>query len=99
MAPQSLNNTSSRSHLILTVYLKKRMEASDVVISKLTFIDLAGNERVGKSESKGLRLEEARSINSSLSSLAEAIYHLKFHNETSLFRKSKLTKILQVCAV
>lgn len=96
MAPQSLNPTSSRSHLIVTFYLKKRMAAdSEAVISKLTFADLAGNERVGKSESKGIRLEEARAINSSLSCLSEAICQLKSTNETFLFRKSKLTKILQ----
>lgn len=97
MAPQSLNPTSSRSHLILTFYLKKQVSPSaEVVVSKLTFADLAGNERVGKSESKGIRLEEARAINSSLSCLSEAICQLKTSNETYLFRKSKLTKILQV---
>ena len=95
-APQSLNPTSSRSHLIITYYLKKRISAdSQAVISKLTFVDLAGSERVGTSDSKGLRLDEAKSINSSLSSLAEAICHLKHHNETFLFRNSKLTKVLQ----
>ena len=97
MAPQSLNSTSSRSHLIITFYLKKRISHdNEVILSKLTFADLAGNERVGKSESKGIRLEEARAINSSLSSLAEAICHLKHNNDTYLFRKNKLTKILQL---
>lgn len=96
MAPQSLNPTSSRSHFIITFYLKKRIsEDSEVVVSKLTFADLAGNERVGKSDSKGVRLEEAKAINSSLSCLSDAICHLKNNNETYLFRKSKLTKILQ----
>jgi hypothetical protein len=96
MAPQSLNPTSSRSHLIVTFYLKRRVSVgSEAVVSKLTFADLAGNERVGKSESKGVRLEEARAINSSLSCLSEAIFQLKSTNETFLFRKSKLTKILQ----
>lgn len=96
MAPQSLNPTSSRSHLIVTFYLKRRFSnGTEAVVSKLTFADLAGNERVGKSESKGIRLEEARAINSSLSCLSEAICQLKSTNETFLFRKSKLTKILQ----
>jgi hypothetical protein len=67
-----------------------------VIVSKLTFTDLAGSERVSKSASRGLRLEEARAINSSLSTLAESISHLKTMNDTMLFRKSKLTKILQV---
>jgi kinesin family member 5 len=62
---------------------------------KLTFADLAGNENVGKSDSKGLRLEEAKSINSSLCSLSDAICRLKNNNDTYLFRSSKLTKILQ----
>ena len=97
MAPQQLNPTSSRSHLVLTFYLMKQVSpGTEVVRSKLTFADLAGNERVSKSESRGLRLEEARHINSSLSSLAEAICHLKTHNDVQLFRKNKLTKILQL---
>ena len=96
MAPQSLNPTSSRSHFIITFYLKKMVSPdSEVVVSKLTFADLAGNENVGKSDSKGLRLEEAKSINSSLCSLSDAICRLKNNNDTYLFRSSKLTKILQ----
>lgn len=66
------------------------------VLSKLTFVDLAGNERVGKSSSTGNRLEEAKSINSSLSSLSNVISSLRQEKSTYHFRKSKLTKILQV---
>lgn len=95
MAAQSLNATSSRSHLIITIYLKQKTVSSESMVSMLTFADLAGSERVGKSESKGIRLEEAKSINSSLSSLAEAICHLRHSNDTMLFRQNKLTKLLQ----
>lgn len=99
MASQSLNPTSSRSHLIITLYLRHKTgsdPSTTKVISKLTFVDLAGSERVNKSESKGLRLDEARAINSSLSALADAICHLKYYNDTFLFRNSKLTKSLQM---
>ena len=66
------------------------------MLSKLTFVDLAGNERVGKSSSSGTRLEEAKAINTSLANLANVISSLRSEKLTYHFRKSKLTKILQV---
>jgi len=94
MAAQKLNSTSSRSHFILTLYLRQQT-AKGEILSKMMFVDLAGNERVSKSTSIGPRLEEARHINSSLSCLASAINSLRTSTDTYHFRKSKLTKILQ----
>lgn len=65
----------------------------------LTIVDLAGSERISKSGSGGVRLEEAKKINTSLSALGICINALA--NNASLqhipFRDSKLTRILTEC--
>lgn len=63
--------------------------------SKLLLVDLAGSERVRKTISKGTRLEEAKSINTSLSALGNVIAALAEANVAHVpYRDSKLTKIL-----
>lgn len=66
------------------------------VRSKLLMVDLAGSERVRRTVSKGTRLSEAKSINTSLSALGNVIAALA---ETSAahvpYRDSKLTRLLQ----
>jgi hypothetical protein len=65
----------------------------------LTIVDLAGSERISKSGSEGLRLEEAKKINLSISSLGNCINALA--NNVNMqhvpFRESKLTRILTEC--
>ncbi|CAL5192556.1 unnamed protein product [Lathyrus oleraceus] len=63
--------------------------------SKLVVVDLAGSERVHKSGSEGLMLEEAKSINLSLSSLGKCINALAENNAHVPFRDSKLTRMLR----
>ena len=46
------------------------------VRSKLLMVDLAGSERVRRTVSKGARLSEAKSINSSLSALGNVCFAL-----------------------
>jgi kinesin family protein C2/C3 len=65
--------------------------------SKLWLIDLAGSERVGKTNASGDRLKEAQHINRSLSSLADCIAALCQGAAHVPFRNSKLTHVLQVC--
>ena len=43
------------------------------VYGRLTLVDLAGSERVSRTESKGIRLEEAKYINTSLSALGSVV--------------------------
>ena len=77
VAATALNATSSRSHTILTLYLKQQdvgdEEGFTAKASKLHLIDLAGSERVGRSKTSGERLEEGRLINLSLSALGNVI--------------------------
>ncbi|CAD8201731.1 unnamed protein product [Paramecium octaurelia] len=62
----------------------------------LYLVDLAGSERIKKSKASGDRLNEARSINCSLTALGKCIHALTGPKNTFIpFRDSKLTRILQ----
>ncbi|KAJ6686137.1 KINESIN-RELATED [Salix purpurea] len=63
--------------------------------SKLVLVDLAGSERVHKSGSEGHMLEEAKSINLSLSSLGKCINALAENSSHVPIRDSKLTRLLK----
>jgi len=63
---------SSRSHLIFMITVRGQDKASGAVSTgTLTLCDLAGSERVSKSEATGQRLTEAAAINKSLSALGQ----------------------------
>ncbi|PPD70385.1 hypothetical protein GOBAR_DD32731 [Gossypium barbadense] len=63
--------------------------------SKLVLVDLAGSERVHKSGSEGHMLEEAKSINLSLSALGKCINALAENSAHVPVRDSKLTRLLR----
>ena len=110
IALTKMNAQSSRSHacMILVVEKRKRLTAEDitssnlegpkegVIIGKLTLVDLAGSERVKKTGASGLRLNEAKTINLSLSALGNVINALTDKKSRHVpFRDSKLTRLLQ----
>ncbi|KAK4252570.1 hypothetical protein QN277_014554 [Acacia crassicarpa] len=62
--------------------------------SKLWLVELAGSERVAKTEVLGERLKEAQNINRSLSALGDVVSALATKNQRIPFRNSKITRLL-----
>lgn len=95
--PQKMNQLSSRSHTIVSINVVQKLNNSQYLTSNFSLIDLAGSERVKKSNSTGMRLEEAKFINSSLSALGNVISGLAENDSEKYipYRSSKLTRILK----
>ena len=93
----NMNLESSRSHAILQINLTQKHLLSQIMKrSHLFLVDLAGSEKVDKTGAQGQLLEEAKKINSSLSSLGNVINSLTDGKSTHIpYRDSKLTRILQ----
>nr|CAG4710584.1 unnamed protein product [Naegleria fowleri] len=91
-----MNRDSSRSHTIFSMTVTQHdTKKGQKISSKLYLVDLAGSEKVCKTEATGLRLEEAKTINKSLATLAKVIQALTEKNPHIPYRESKLTKLLQ----
>lgn len=95
----AMNDTSSRSHSIFTIYIEtSRMLNGEQKIKagKLNLVDLAGSERQSKTNAEGDRLKEAQKINLSLSALGNVISALVDGKSNHIpYRDSKLTRLLQ----
>jgi kinesin family protein 2/24 len=88
----SANAESSRSHAILQVTLKEGKK----VFGKISFIDLAGNERgADHTDMKKQTRIDGAEINKSLLSLKECIRALDQGKGHTPFRGSKLTMVLK----
>ena len=106
-ANQRLNASSSRSHAIVTLYVSRERTGTVTQkltkISKLSFADLAGSERVKRAGASGARLTEASHINRSLSALGNCVHILAERGSNDdhpghvPYRDSKLTRLLRDC--
>lgn len=83
------SQNGNNSHMV------KSLKAPVVRKSKLVVVDLAGSERIDKSGSEGHTLEEAKSINLSLSALGKCINALAENSSHVPVRDSKLTRLLR----
>jgi hypothetical protein len=94
----NMNAHSSRSHCLVFVEVKGRHPQSEQVTrGRLVLIDLAGSERVKKSEVSGQALKEAQHINKSLAALGDVLSALQSSQKHVPYRNSKLTFLLQDC--
>ncbi|KAL7885537.1 hypothetical protein AOLI_G00058320 [Acnodon oligacanthus] len=98
LTPDEANTESSYSHLLLIV----TVECTDIVCGAttrgtLTLCELAGSERISKTQATGQRLTETASINKSLMALRQVFSALKSNALHVPYRNSKLTHLLQPC--
>ena len=89
----SMNDQSSRSHSIFTVYLETE-ENGKIRSGKLHLVDLAGSERVGKTNATGQTFDEGKKINLSLTALGGVIDALSTNKKHIPYKDSKLTRLL-----
>ncbi|KAJ1444868.1 P-loop containing nucleoside triphosphate hydrolase protein [Pelagophyceae sp. CCMP2097] len=95
-AATGMNEGSSRSHSVLMVLVTQRNTKSQALrVGKLVLVDLAGSEMVRKTHAQGQQLEEAKTINKSLSALGHVINALTDGSPHVPYRDSKLTRMLQ----
>ncbi|XP_076938635.1 kinesin-like protein KIN-UB, partial [Bidens hawaiensis] len=78
-----------------SLHMSKSSKPPVIRKGKLVVVDLAGSERVHKSGSEGHTLEEAKSINLSLSALGKCINALAENSPHVPVRDSKLTRLLK----
>jgi len=94
IASTRLNVLSSRSHTVFFIVLESQTPRG-LRKSTLTFADLAGSERVAKSQSSGVRFQEAQHINSSLAALGDVVSALSIGRKFIPYRNNKLTMLLK----
>ncbi|KAL8238469.1 hypothetical protein R6Q59_015036 [Mikania micrantha] len=78
-----------------SLHMSKNSKPPIIRKGKLVVVDLAGSERAHKSGSEGHTLEEAKSINLSLSALGKCINALAENSPHVPVRDSKLTRLLK----
>lgn len=95
MEPTAANQTSSRSHALLSVSVVHSTAADGTRHGRLFLTDLAGSERAKKTKNRGKRLQEGAHINRSLLALGNCINALSGGAKYVNYRDSKLTRLLK----
>ncbi|KAK9907222.1 hypothetical protein M0R45_001040 [Rubus argutus] len=92
----NLNESSSRSHSVLTVtVVGRQLDQQSCIMGCLQLVDLAGSKKLDQSLAVGERQKETCEINKSLTALALVIEALKKNEEHIPYRNCKLTEVLQ----
>lgn len=97
VAATRMNERSSRSHSLFQIMVTQRDQLTgSSKSSKLYFVDLAGSEKIAKTNVKGKQLDEAKNINKSLTALGIVINTLAEAKPGAHipYRDSKLTRML-----
>ncbi|XP_060649101.1 kinesin-like protein KIF19 [Drosophila nasuta] len=94
MEPTAANQTSSRSHALLSITVQMRTPLGTKQ-GRLFLTDLAGSERAKKTKNRGKRLQEGAHINRSLLALGNCINALSGGARYVNYRDSKLTRLLK----
>jgi hypothetical protein len=107
-AETNMNMQSSRSHAIFTLTVRQSIipdEKMDVkpvtLVSKISFVDLSGSERLKRTQAVGDRKKEGIAINQGLLVLGKVVNalaeNMSVKNRLILppYRESKLTRLLQ----
>ena len=68
-----VNETSSRSHLLFSIFIERTDEYGQIIMGKITFIDLAGSESLNEIGVDPQRFFEGMQINDSLICLGRVI--------------------------
>ena len=90
------NDRSSRSHCIFSFQLKLTGKDGRIIRSTLHIIDLAGSERISKSQNKDEKLrKESICINLSFHSLSTVLNSIALKANHIPYRDSKLTHFLK----
>lgn len=96
VAATAMNSESSRSHLILLMKIVSvNLETRERHTGKILLCDLAGSERLKKSEVSGDSQKEAIEINKSLTALGDVIESLTSGKKQIPYRNHKLTQVMQ----
>lgn len=95
------NVMSSRSHAVLLLTMQtKNLVSMERTVVQMYLADLAGSEKMAKTEAEGLSVDEAKTINTSLFALGKVVSALSAPREPGSppphipFRDSKLTRLL-----
>ncbi|KAG1468354.1 hypothetical protein G6F56_003878 [Rhizopus delemar] len=78
VAATQMNETSSRSHAVFTVFLTQihldeTTQLATEKVARISLVDLAGSERANSTGATGARLKEGANINRSLTTLGKVI--------------------------
>merc|ERR1712048_44744 len=95
-ASHAMNRESSRSHLIFTIKISSVSRSTgETIDGKMLLCDLAGSERIKKTEVEGERQKEAIDINKSLAALGNVILAVATKKRQVPYRSHKLTQLMR----
>lgn len=96
-ASTNMNDTSSRSHAIITITFVQAVfldEMPSETVSKIHLVDLAGSERAHSTGASGERLKEGAHINKSLVTLGSVISALAEQSTQSSIHQGTTKKYI-----